>query len=473
MKNILTKITLATVFLIFGLTLHGQVGIKDDQSAADPSAMLDIQSTSKGFLTPRMTEFERNSISNPATGLLVYQTDKASGFYYNEGTPASPDWRSIGNEKSENDIIDSRIPIDSVALFGSVNGTQTLYHISEPGSYYLTHNINLAESGLNNANRKGIYITSSNVTLDLNGYSILGDLPPLIGDPDVDDYPIATPSSSEGIDVFGQLENITIKNGFIANWQGDGIEALFLDNSIFQDLHVSNVRGKGIVSDNHNLFIECSAYFCGDDGLEGDISTNFIRCNASANDGDGINGSTSSQFINCNAYKNQQEGIFASGSGCLVLGCDVSDNLEYGIFTLSMSAVLKCNAYDNILDGIRVSTSSLVQDCYSGENHGNGIYTTGNNCRIINNVLQNNDLSGIHTDNTGILIQDNYACDNDVYGIWVESIDCLIIRNFAAGNVNQYQINSGSSYGPIVDVNNDGDISNVQESDHPFVNFTF
>jgi hypothetical protein len=54
--------------------------------------MLDIKSNAKGMLVPRMTLTQRTAISEPATGLLVYQTDGVAGFYYNTGTPLSPDW---------------------------------------------------------------------------------------------------------------------------------------------------------------------------------------------------------------------------------------------------------------------------------------------------------------------------------------------------------------------------------------------
>ncbi len=64
--------------------------ISDDPSATpDPSAILDVKvlgSTKKGVLIPKMTESERNSISSPATGLLVYQTDGTPGFYYYNGS---------------------------------------------------------------------------------------------------------------------------------------------------------------------------------------------------------------------------------------------------------------------------------------------------------------------------------------------------------------------------------------------------
>ena len=48
--------------------------------------MLDIKSTSKGVLVPRMTAAQKNAIVLPATGLLVYQTDGTTGFYYYTGS---------------------------------------------------------------------------------------------------------------------------------------------------------------------------------------------------------------------------------------------------------------------------------------------------------------------------------------------------------------------------------------------------
>lgn len=51
----------------------------------DPSSLLDITSTTKGVLLPRMTMNERDAIPSPATGLLIYQWDVAPGFYFYRG----------------------------------------------------------------------------------------------------------------------------------------------------------------------------------------------------------------------------------------------------------------------------------------------------------------------------------------------------------------------------------------------------
>ena len=45
------------------------------------SAKLEVSSTTQGFLFPRMTETQRNAISSPATGLMVYQTDADEGVF--------------------------------------------------------------------------------------------------------------------------------------------------------------------------------------------------------------------------------------------------------------------------------------------------------------------------------------------------------------------------------------------------------
>ncbi len=54
------------------------------------SAMLDVYSTTKGFLVPRLTQAQKTAIASPATGLLIYQTDGSAGFYYYDGTAWVP-----------------------------------------------------------------------------------------------------------------------------------------------------------------------------------------------------------------------------------------------------------------------------------------------------------------------------------------------------------------------------------------------
>lgn len=80
------------------------VGI--NTTAPDSSAVLDIVSTDKGVLIPRMTLSQRDNISSPATGLLVFQSDGTPGFYYYDGTI----WRPlVGNSSSGGEDVRSLI----------------------------------------------------------------------------------------------------------------------------------------------------------------------------------------------------------------------------------------------------------------------------------------------------------------------------------------------------------------------------
>ena len=62
------------------------VAINESGNSANASAMLDVSSTDKGLLIPRLDSVQRTSISDPATGLLVFQTDGTAGFYYYTGS---------------------------------------------------------------------------------------------------------------------------------------------------------------------------------------------------------------------------------------------------------------------------------------------------------------------------------------------------------------------------------------------------
>jgi len=73
------------LLLIYNSLLVAQsVGI--GTSTPHASSQLEVVSTNKGLLMPRMTLAQRNVIPSPATGLIVYQTDNTPGFYYYNGS---------------------------------------------------------------------------------------------------------------------------------------------------------------------------------------------------------------------------------------------------------------------------------------------------------------------------------------------------------------------------------------------------
>ena len=78
------------LLIAFSMELNAQVGINQDNSSPDASAMLDIKSNNKGLLIPRLTTAQRTAIGSPATGLMVYDTDSNHFWFYN-GT----EWKEI------------------------------------------------------------------------------------------------------------------------------------------------------------------------------------------------------------------------------------------------------------------------------------------------------------------------------------------------------------------------------------------
>ena len=92
------KLIITAIIIFFaGNILAQNVAINADGSDPNLSAMLDVKSTNRGLLIPRMTQAQRSTISLPATGLLIFQTDAGSGFYYNSGTPDVPNWLNVLN----------------------------------------------------------------------------------------------------------------------------------------------------------------------------------------------------------------------------------------------------------------------------------------------------------------------------------------------------------------------------------------
>ena len=98
------KILLLIAVVLCVATATAQTGI--GTTTPDVSAKLDISSTTKGLLVPRMTATERGAIATPAKGLLIYQTDGDAGFYVNTGTSSSKVWTRVNMDwtRTGNDI---------------------------------------------------------------------------------------------------------------------------------------------------------------------------------------------------------------------------------------------------------------------------------------------------------------------------------------------------------------------------------
>lgn len=163
MKTI--KITLLTLILSLGFsvafTQNQGVAINTDGSQADASALLDVKSTSGGVLVPRMDMIARDAIAggNPATGLLIYQTDNTPGFYYYDGSAwqaiggaSGPDgdWTVSGNDLYNNNSGNTGIGTTSPGAKFDVAGH--IWQTGTGGSVFLGENAGAADDFNNHTN---------------------------------------------------------------------------------------------------------------------------------------------------------------------------------------------------------------------------------------------------------------------------------------------------------------------------------
>ncbi len=106
------------------------------------SALVELSSTSKGFLPPRMTSAQRAAISAPAAGLVTYQTDAIENLYLNKSTG----WKRI---LTEDDGAGGGTNIGNADLTLSGNRTLNLNNFS----YSLVNGANTLEHTFSNGNK--------------------------------------------------------------------------------------------------------------------------------------------------------------------------------------------------------------------------------------------------------------------------------------------------------------------------------
>ncbi len=145
---------LITLLLANFSVLLSQVAINTDGSAADSSAMLDVKSDTTGILIPRMTATQRDAISNPANGLVVYVTTDSSFYYYrNNG------WSIISSDTavwqtSGNDIY----TISGNVGIGLSNPSSRLF-VKDTACYYRTVSVTSTTHGNSSYGYRGINVS--------------------------------------------------------------------------------------------------------------------------------------------------------------------------------------------------------------------------------------------------------------------------------------------------------------------------
>ena len=337
---------------------------------------------------------------------------------------------------------EARIDLATVAGGGG-------YHhmITEPGSYYLRENLETTLSG-------GILIAVSNVTLDLNGYSII----------------YSSGVGQYGIGILSEADGSTIKNGIVKGfWNGvsSAENPRPPRGGSYENLTVSACSSAGIEAGTSSKIRNCSSF--GNSGTaaiqakEGSlISDCTVYNNTTAY---GIYADYGSSISQCAAYGNQTKyGIFAY-NGSTISHCTSAKNEgtgseSYGIYAGGGSTIIACASRNNTNTnspstasqgaGIRSGACS-IKDSTASANPGDGIcvssdsFVTGNTC---DSNGYNGDGAGIRVTGYDNRIDGNNVTDND-RGIDVDVSGNLIVRNSASGNTTDYDIDAGNDTGTI------------------------
>ncbi|MBK7403310.1 MAG: right-handed parallel beta-helix repeat-containing protein [Phycisphaerales bacterium] len=314
--------------------------------------------------------------------------------------PVAPTFKTLSE-------VEPRIAINSTNTPGDAD---SVFHIAAGGSYYLTGNL----IGLFDAGKHGIEIAASNVTIDLGGFRITGGA-----------------STLDGIYVSDLgLKNITICNGAVTNWGGEGVNAHNATGGSITGVHASDNGALGIHAGIGFVVLECTATD-NETGIVANRGSVVEHCAASMNLGAGIAVGFNCSVIGCTASSNAAGGIFSQNYS-RIADCAAADNGGWGIEVLAGCSVLDSLASANGSGGIRADSGCLIRanSCErngTGANSGPGILITVTDCRVEGN-----------------------NCTNADWGLKVEGAGNIIIRNTCSGNTTNWSIVAGNAVAPIV-----------------------
>jgi hypothetical protein len=122
------------------------------------------------------------------------------------------------------------------ALSGDVDAK---LHISQPGNYYLIADIISVDN-----NKHGIKITADDVTLDLNGFVVASNV---------------EVTSLDGIHIDPNLTGVTISNGTVRDFQGDGVDATDAQCRLEQ-LNILRNGVHGVLTGAGSIVLDCTVF---------------------------------------------------------------------------------------------------------------------------------------------------------------------------------------------------------------------
>ncbi len=365
--------------------------------------------------------------------------------------------------------------------------------ITNAGSYYLTTNL-VGVSGQN-----GINLNTDDVTLDLNGFALIG-----------------VPGSLNGINAASARRNLAVRNGIVRGWGQAAISLQTAENSQFDSLRIAS-NGSGLLVGNQCQVRNCLATFntntagisvgngalvqdctvvsnafrgilagndCrivdntvlanatgGNDGIATGRGALVQNCVASRNgssagtQGGGIAVDVGSTIIGCITISNAVEGMFvqfdsvvkdstardnligiSTLGGATIQGCTVALNGNMGIWDKGGSVIANCTVTENGL-GIVATNQTMVRECVVAWSNGDGILVH-EGCQVVENNCHDNLGAGIRAISSDNRIDRNLSTRNN-YGIRVSETFNLVLHNQASNNTTNFNVVGTNALGTV------------------------
>lgn len=324
--------------------------------------------------------------------------------------------------------------------------TNVPYTITQPGSYYLTTNFATAGSG--------VIIQANRVTVDLMGFSLMGD----------------NDAIGYGVWVSGQSANprreVVIRGGSITGFDS-GIYFEYVQNGRVEEMAISGNVNQGVLLCgangglcSGNSVIGCAISSNGYCGVYMDGTQSGGRCEANTID-------------RCVITGNKASGLILNGGAegrCLgntIADCTVSDNKQDGI---------KLNGYQGCCDGNLIVRCSISANAFAGVRlSGSEGQVRGN--RLENNLFVENVDSGIRLEAVDAnRIQNNHitgSLGENSYGIIsYQSSANLIVQNMCFDYQSNFSMSANDVYGPIVTASGALSTTNGAAGLSPWANFS-
>ncbi|MCC6230851.1 MAG: hypothetical protein IT432_16695 [Phycisphaerales bacterium] len=318
--------------------------------------------------------------------------------------PLNPPGGSIASTYKTLTEVEPRIAINATNTPGD---SDSLYRITQPGSYYLTGNI----TGV--SGKRGIEIASNDVTIDLHGFALLG-----------------VPGAMQGISTtLADAVGISIMNGTVRGWPMDGIAVHIggVFGGRIDGIIAENNAGNGIRVGNQFSVTRCASIDNGDAGFVSATTCTFISCSSRGNASHGFLVTAGCAISDCAAYLNDGDGFNATFDGTTFNNCTASANIGDGFEIDYGGAIVNCVASTNQADGFLVASRNLLIGNTANDNGlsldgGSGIRITGSDNRVEGN-----------------------NCTAATFGIRVSAAGNFITRNVCSGNTTNWDISAGNT----------------------------